>query len=299
MTTETPPLDLAHALTLRREHLTRAQNPDGGWGYFPGKESWLEPTAYAALALHGQPAAQRALELLVRWQREDGAWRANAKVRDAYWGTALMLTLFHSLGRHDAAYAKGLAWLSNLAGSEGSLSVRLVQRFQARVVDQDESVHGWPWRPGNSSWVEPTSHALIALKQSSRAREFAARIAEGESYLLDRRCADGGWNYGNRRVYYTNMSAFPETTALALMALQGRQASELKPSVERALAQLKSTRSGLARTWLTIALRAHGVAFTPPALGGLAPGGDLAVTALELLAQDAGSRVFQVEKKPS
>ena len=44
-------------LQARLETLRRSQNPDGGWGYFARKASWLEPTAYAALALHGEPAA--------------------------------------------------------------------------------------------------------------------------------------------------------------------------------------------------------------------------------------------------
>mgnify|MGYP003352936601 CR=1 FL=1 len=44
-------------LNTRLEALRAAQNPDGGWGYFPGKESWLEPTAYAAMALHGDAAS--------------------------------------------------------------------------------------------------------------------------------------------------------------------------------------------------------------------------------------------------
>ena len=111
-------MDLTTALSLRREHLLRAQNSDGGWGYFPGKESWLEPTAYAAIALRQHPAGQRALALLVRWQRPDGAWHANAKVQDPYWGTALMLTLYHALGRRDDAYARGLDWLAKMAGAE-------------------------------------------------------------------------------------------------------------------------------------------------------------------------------------
>ncbi len=292
-------MDLPAALALRRDHLLRTQNADGGWGYFPGKESWLEPTVYAALALKGERASQKALALLARWQRPDGAWRAGGKVPDAHWATALILVLYRAMNRQDTAYTKGLDWLSKLAGAEGSLPVRIVQRFQARVVDQDESIHGWPWRPGNSSWVEPTAHALVALKQSGRAPAFADRIAEGEGYLFNRRCPDGGWNYGNKRVYYTDMASFPETTALAILGLQGRQPAELKPSFDRAILQVKSARSGLAKAWLTIALRAHSVPFQPPPLGALAPSGDLAITALELLAHDKAGTAFRVEKQPS
>src|ERR1041385_6757383 len=47
-------------LAARVAALRRTQNPDGGWAYFSGKQSWLEPTFYAALALHGDPAADRA-----------------------------------------------------------------------------------------------------------------------------------------------------------------------------------------------------------------------------------------------
>jgi len=292
-------MDLPTALALRRDHLLRSQNPDGGWGYFPGKESWLEPTAYSALALKGEPAGQKALALLARWQRPDGAWRAGAKVPDAHWGTALMLVLYRAMNRQDDAYSRGLEWLSKLAGAEGSLPVRIVQRFLASPTDQDESLHGWPWRPGNSSWVEPTAHALVALKQSGRARAYADRIAEGEGYLFDRRCPDGGWNYGNKRVYSTDMTSYPETTALAILGLQGRQPAELKPSFDRAILQVKTARSGLSKAWLMIALRAHAVPFDPPPLGGLAPGGDLATTALELLAHDKAGNAFRVEKQPS
>ena len=44
---------------VRLDALRKAQNPDGGWGYFAGKESWLEPTAYAAMALLGSRRRSR------------------------------------------------------------------------------------------------------------------------------------------------------------------------------------------------------------------------------------------------
>ena len=293
----TPQIDLATALSLRRAHLLRFQNPDGGWGYFPGKTSWLEPTVYAALVLHREEAGRRALDLLKRWQRPDGAWQANDQVKNGCWGTALMLTLHRATGIQNSSYMSGLEWLMQTTGAEGSLPVRIVERFQAKMVEQDDSVRGWPWRPGNSSWVEPTVHALVALKQSSRAAEFVGRIQEGEGYLMDRRCPDGGWNYGNKRVYHTDMVSFPETTALALVGLQGRTSAELKPSLERALAHAKTTKSGLARAWLAIGLKLHGVPWESR-LAGLAPGRDITITALEYLAFEPESyKVFRVEKR--
>ena len=50
---------MSKCLESRLALLKATQNPDGGWGYFPGKPSWLEPTAYALLASSGERAAGR------------------------------------------------------------------------------------------------------------------------------------------------------------------------------------------------------------------------------------------------
>src|ERR1700730_16754734 len=84
-------------LASRLDYLRRTQNADGGWGYFPGKASWLEPTAYAMLALHGDEkssgALRRAWRLIETWQMANGSWRAGAQVEDGTWVTALAVTL--------------------------------------------------------------------------------------------------------------------------------------------------------------------------------------------------------------
>ena len=54
-------------LQSRLDFLRNTQNPDGGWGYFPGKHSWLEPTTYATLALHGTPGADVPLNRPGTW----------------------------------------------------------------------------------------------------------------------------------------------------------------------------------------------------------------------------------------
>jgi len=49
--------------------------------------------------------------------------------------------------------------------------------------------------------------------------------------IADRRSVDGGWNYGNRRVYKTDLPSYPETTGIALLGLQGSQIMDMKPSL--------------------------------------------------------------------
>ena len=90
------------------ESLRQSQNADGGWGYFPGKQSWLEPTFYAAVALDGEPAADRAWELLKSWQGADGGWRPSADVQVASWGTALCVTLAQARGEFGEPFQKGV-----------------------------------------------------------------------------------------------------------------------------------------------------------------------------------------------
>jgi len=69
--------------------LLHLQNPDGGWPYYVGKDaSWLEPTVFAALALHGQPEDESRPTLL--W---DGEWEVTwVTFRDmgAAFGVALL-----------------------------------------------------------------------------------------------------------------------------------------------------------------------------------------------------------------
>jgi hypothetical protein len=74
---------MSTCLETRPAFLKATQNPDGGWGYFPGKPSWLEPTAYALLALAGERGAalDRGWNLLRSWQRPDGAFRPCADSR--------------------------------------------------------------------------------------------------------------------------------------------------------------------------------------------------------------------------
>jgi len=276
-----------------RELLFRAQNSDGGWGYFPGKESWLEPTAYAWLALSGASgstaASDRALTLIAGWQRPDGGWSPNGRVKESTWVTSLALIVLAAARRTAGApFQRGVEWLMGAKGVEGSWLNRAAARLGLLDPGRDLSLTGWPWLAGTSSWIEPTAHALAALRKASGRADIVARIGEGTAQIWSLRCVDGGWNYGAPNALHVNLPSYPETTALALAGLAGSSHPKLADAVERARGLAAQTRSPMASAWLALALRLHGV--EPPA-SLAAPGeeGDILVNALHALAASDGN----------
>jgi len=278
-------------LGTRLDILRAAQNPDGGWGYFPGRQSWLEPTAYAALALHGERAADRAWALLTSWQGRDGSWRPSAEVQIPHWDTALCVTLATARSDHGEAFRKGVGWLLECSGRETDFWHRAAARAGLLDGERDLSLKAWPWKPGTTSWVEPTAHTLVALKKASAGfsnRDLNERIRMGEAQLLDVRCRDGGWNYGSRAALGVDLPSYPETTALALLGLQGH--ANLANSLELAARMAHETKSPMARAWLAIALRLHGAEVL--AFPDSVPSSDLLITALEALGAAGGNYLF-------
>jgi hypothetical protein len=273
--------------------LRGAQNADGGWGYFPGKESWLEPTAYGLLALadeSGSASWARGWRLVRSWELPDGGWRACAKVNEAHWATSLAVTLYSVAGIYDGPFERGVKWLTASTGAEGRPLSRLAHWMRPAVVEFNPAWCGWPWQPGTSSWIEPTAHALLALRCAAARQEHAAvagRISTGERMLLERRCRDGGWNYGNRRVLGADLPSYPETTALALMALNGHASVQWSDALNHVERMWEETRSPLARAWLAACLLQYrGQRPGPPAGESLADANDILVAAIGAIAWD-------------
>ncbi len=215
-----------------------------------------------------------------------------ADVATANWTTALCITLYLTRNVQDQAFRNGVHWLLNTIGAEGSFVHRVANLLHPEQVDIDASVQGWPWRTDNSSWVEPTAHALVALKKIQQHEvavpnlmSLKARVAAGEKMLLDRRCGDGGWNYGNKRVWNAPLPSYPETTALALLGLQGRSISELRSSLAAAERWSRDTPSPLAKAWLSICLRNWGLAVEPTFPE---PSTDILLNALQVLGETGG-----------
>lgn len=274
-------------LGARLAVLRSTQNSDGGWGYFAGKSSWLEPTAYAALALAGEPAADRAWKLLSSWQLPDGSWKPAAEVQVSSWGTSLCATVAMVRNEWGQPLESGVKWLLGSSGVESNWLNVVAARLRLVKQERDIGLKCWPWKPGNSGWVEPTVHALVALKQASAklsSAELQSRVQMGEAQLMDVRSRDGGWNYGSPAAVGVDLPSYPETTALALVALQGRD--NLGKAFDLARRQMGETPSPMARAWLTIAMRLHGV--KPEELSG-DPQSDLMITGIEALAAPEGN----------
>ncbi len=259
-----------------REHLEALkarQNADGGWGYEGGKSSWLEPTVWAALALHGDPAAERAWGLVRGWQLASGAFAASAQVREEHWATSLAVTLHCAHGTFDDQWRRAVEWLTGMKPWRPDWKFRLLNLLRPeREREMDLEVEGWPWRASTAAWVEPTAHALVALRLSAAKtglESVESRLRDGEKLLMDRRCSDGGWNYGNKLVLGQALGSYPECTGLGLMGLCGAADADLSASVKRAQAYWEERIPPAGRAVLRMALRMNGVQFaerdlTPP-----------------------------------
>jgi hypothetical protein len=274
-------------LNVRLDALRKAQNQDGGWGYFAGKESWLEPTAYAAMALLGEPASDRAWNLLSSWQLQDGSWKPSEKVGVSSWGTSLCVTLAIARNDWSAQTRQGVDWLVGSSGAESRWVNVIASKVGILNAGHNVRLKAWPWKPDNAGWAEPTAHALVALKRASTkwpTSELSERVQSGEAQLMDVRCHDGGWNYGVPATVGGILPAYPETTALALLGLQDKKG--LESAFDLAWRMMRDTPSPLGRAWLTIAMRLHEM--TPPDLAG-EPSGDLMITAVEALSAAEGN----------
>lgn len=219
-------------MNAAQELLLGRQGADGGWSAGVGGPSATEMTALAALALRtADPKAIHGRERALKWlrgrQRPDGSWPPGAGIYLSGWMTSLVVIALADSSADRRRALAGARWLLEQEGRGYSWLTKLFFRlFPGRdVIELDADLTGWPWFPGTFSWVEPTAWALIALKSVQAdlpPSPTAARIREAEQMILDRSCVGGGWNYGNSRVYDEELWPYPDTTALALIALQDR-----------------------------------------------------------------------------
>lgn len=191
--------------------LLQTQRADGSWPYHAGGAGYPEPTCYALLALPEAEVSARERGLV--WMEQRSAVTGAVTLENdpaPHWTTSLALFTFAELAAPEA-------WCTRCA--EFLLSWEGVRVDPDPAIPLDPRLRGWPWTEGAFSWVEPTSYALLALKRAGYGTH--SRVAEGERLLLDRICGGGGWNYGNREVLGRSLEPMLDTTAWALLALQG------------------------------------------------------------------------------
>ena len=234
--------------TVLRDRLLTARNPDGGWPYYRGKTSRLEPTAWALLALQAAGEAVTA-EALTSWPRREG-WlvdRSSDAVNVAFNAMAGI-----ALRQVDRSGSLVEALESLLLETRGR------QLPQFPIIEQNNALQAWPWLDRTFSWAEPTALAMVFLKRTPAARRDARRaqrLNEAERLLLDRVCRQGGWNYGNANIFGASLEPYVPTSALCLLAMADK--AHLEP-VERSRAFLVehrvAERSGMALSLTRVAL---------------------------------------------
>jgi hypothetical protein len=181
--------------------LDALRNPDGGFGPRRGVTSEPEPTALGAIAL--DDAEARAW--LIDHQAESGGFPV----------------VVGSVLNDSAAPLAALA----LDGAEREAALDALVALRAAPLESsseapfDDRYLGWPWTAGAFGWIEPTARAVLAMRILRPAATEA--IGDGLGVLRDRECVGGGWNYGNRIVLDEPLAPYAQTTAIAMLALQG------------------------------------------------------------------------------
>src|SRR5215467_7985368 len=197
------------------------QNADGGWGAVKEKVSNTEATAFAVMALESMRRKQfiksvaGGLNWLSRHQNGDGSWRLNDVTPSGSWSTAVALLCFGSFGQERDRAVKAARWELTQEGSSLGLLGALIIWFTAQkdINRINMDLKGWPWASGSFSWVEPTSYFLIGLKRLRPAlagNKLNERIRQAELMIYDRVCEEGGWNYGNSKVYGEALWPYPD-----------------------------------------------------------------------------------------
>jgi hypothetical protein len=244
------------------EFLLNKQNPDGGWPYLHGG-SWTEPTVYAALALlaAGETAqSKRGIAWILRTRRSDGGWASRPGVGESSWVTALAALIPEEcLGQ--AAHAGAIGWLLPVQGEDTTAVYRLRQWLLGSSSSIDRNISGWPWTRGAAAWVGPTSMAVVALEGEHRRRP-SARVLEraqaGRNFLMAHTCREGGWNHGSTDAWGYDAPPYPETTGMALLAMNRVRSPKMESALSMGRKFLTETRSADAQNWLRLGLAVQG-----------------------------------------
>lgn len=213
------------------------RSPDGGFAPGPAGTPEIEPTVLATLALD---------------DGEGRSWLAARQQPDGGFDDPT--------GRPESPSTAALAALvlDDLPAARRALAHAVSRRSLPLPNAPDPSERsGWGWTEDARSLVEPTCRVLTAVKALT-PRDEPTR-AEALRLLTERRCAEGGWNFGNASVFDVDLRAYPQTTAVALIALQGEAAALVEPGLDYLRRAWRSEPGGLTTAQSIVAFRLHGL----------------------------------------
>lgn len=242
------------ALLPHIDALLGRAGPDGRFAVAPGSASRPDATAWAAMALfaagQASPTVVAARTALAADQLPDGRVPILPQRPEAAWPTTLALLAWLPDPAFAAPADKAAAWLTGHPGAHW-------KRQDKAVVGHDTNLRGWAWIDGTHSWVEPTALAMLAL--SARADAPRDALDEAGRLLLDRQLPNGGWNYGNTRVFRNTLLPVPESTGHALTALGGRaEPAAVAVSLDYLAGPECAAPTPLAAAWRAFGLGAYG-----------------------------------------
>jgi hypothetical protein len=260
-----PDAGLSSSVDRLRRVLKAAASATGGWPYYAGKSSRIEPTAWALLALAATDPARPKdegesstrddsvaaphLAWLRARQRADGLLVDVAADTPNFTANGTAACVLARLDRERAARDKLL----------GALVLSKGVSISNPDPRQNNALQGWPWIADTFSWIEPTAWCALALKMTRGTRGAEARIQEAEKLIVNRSCDAGGWNYGNAAALGQDLRPYVPTTAVGLLAMQDRRSEE---AVAKALGFLTRSAvqepSAMALSLAAIALHIHG-----------------------------------------
>ena len=230
--------------------------PQGGFPPQSGEPFRCDATAWAMLpllffnphhSLLGSAGAR-----LAEAQAGDGSVSIARDHTKAYWPTALSVLAWSHSPVHASHSHRGVQFLLGAAG-------RHWKKEPDAPTQHDPSIPGWSWIADTHSWVEPTVLAMCALRSSGLAQH--QRVSDGVRLLMDRQLPSGGWNYGNTRVFGTELHPAPESTGAALQALAGLVPyNEIKMSIDYLRGEVDRVRTPIGLGWGLLGLGAWGEA---------------------------------------
>lgn len=225
---------------------------NGGFSETGDGPAQPDATAWAVLALSAAGGEKNridmGLERLVDFQGTDGRVVFEPRLSSVYWATPLAILAWLTSSDFEGPRQKATDFLLAQSGLHWI-------NESPDIVGHDTSLRGWPWVSGTHSWIEPTSLVMLAL-QAAGFKDHK-RMAEAVKMILNRQLARGGWNYGNTTVFGTELRPIPESTGIALAALEGLVPKKsIAGSLEYAKKQIIPIRTPLSLSWLIFGLGA-------------------------------------------